>query len=307
MTKPPKDIGASVRVRLLRLARAREEDFQLVLTRYANEQPLYRLCSSRHARLRVDVGFGGAIKAAHGLDSANCGRALKSASTEPTQTHSAHGGEILDQTRKPVASRSILVYCQAMSDDTPKSALLEASVLLLAAAGGELPITSLNKALFYLDLCALRDFGRQATGAEYLALRAGPVVASYERRVIKALERAGIAQQDEDESGAKPMCLIAEYTPHILDTELINSAQRIGKWAKAKSPKELSDFSHKNVAWQLAWQAGLAEGGTGYAAPLNLRLAMQQVLDADPWVKEPADDEVAALVSGALDWECAPL
>jgi hypothetical protein len=45
---PPKDIGASVRARLLRLARERGEDFQLVLTRYANERLLFRLASSRH-------------------------------------------------------------------------------------------------------------------------------------------------------------------------------------------------------------------------------------------------------------------
>ena len=48
MTKSPKDIGASVRARLLRLARERGEDFQLVLTRYANERLLYRLASSEH-------------------------------------------------------------------------------------------------------------------------------------------------------------------------------------------------------------------------------------------------------------------
>ena len=40
--KPPTDIGASVRARLLRLARERGEDFQLVLTRYANERLLFR-------------------------------------------------------------------------------------------------------------------------------------------------------------------------------------------------------------------------------------------------------------------------
>ena len=50
MTKPPKDIGASVRARLLDLARKRSEDFQLVLTRYANERLLFRLASSRHAQ-----------------------------------------------------------------------------------------------------------------------------------------------------------------------------------------------------------------------------------------------------------------
>jgi hypothetical protein len=48
MTKAPKDIGASVRARLLRLSTDRSEDFQLVLTRYANERLLYRLARSSH-------------------------------------------------------------------------------------------------------------------------------------------------------------------------------------------------------------------------------------------------------------------
>lgn len=46
--KKPTDIGASVRDRLLRLARDRGEDFQLVLLRYANERLLYRLAKSKH-------------------------------------------------------------------------------------------------------------------------------------------------------------------------------------------------------------------------------------------------------------------
>ena len=56
MTKPPKDIGASVRARLLRLARERGEDVQLLLTRYANERLLFRLASSRHAQRFVLKG-----------------------------------------------------------------------------------------------------------------------------------------------------------------------------------------------------------------------------------------------------------
>lgn len=46
---PAKDISASVRARLLHLARERGEDFQLVLTRYVNERLLFRLASSRFA------------------------------------------------------------------------------------------------------------------------------------------------------------------------------------------------------------------------------------------------------------------
>jgi predicted nucleotidyltransferase component of viral defense system len=45
---PKKDVGASVRARLLRLARERGEDFQLLLTRYANERLLYRLAQSSY-------------------------------------------------------------------------------------------------------------------------------------------------------------------------------------------------------------------------------------------------------------------
>ncbi len=48
MTKTPKNVGASVRDRLLNLARERKEDFQLLLTRYANERLLYRLASSAY-------------------------------------------------------------------------------------------------------------------------------------------------------------------------------------------------------------------------------------------------------------------
>jgi predicted nucleotidyltransferase component of viral defense system len=46
MSKSPKDIGASVRARLLQLAKMRGEDFQLLLIRYANERLLYRLAQS---------------------------------------------------------------------------------------------------------------------------------------------------------------------------------------------------------------------------------------------------------------------
>lgn len=52
----PKDIGASVRARLLHLARTRGEDFQLLLTRYVNERLLYRLAASDYATQFVVKG-----------------------------------------------------------------------------------------------------------------------------------------------------------------------------------------------------------------------------------------------------------
>lgn len=44
----PRDIGASVRARLMNLARERGQVFELLLTRYALERLLYRLSISNH-------------------------------------------------------------------------------------------------------------------------------------------------------------------------------------------------------------------------------------------------------------------
>lgn len=48
MSKPPRDIGASVRARLLTLSRDKGQPFDLLLTRYAIERLLYRLSVSAH-------------------------------------------------------------------------------------------------------------------------------------------------------------------------------------------------------------------------------------------------------------------
>ena len=48
MRKPVKNIGASVRARLLALAKAHNQPFDLLLTRYALERLLYRLSLSEH-------------------------------------------------------------------------------------------------------------------------------------------------------------------------------------------------------------------------------------------------------------------
>lgn len=47
--KIPTDIAASVRQKLLNYSRGRKEDFNLVLTRYAQERLLYRLSKSEYA------------------------------------------------------------------------------------------------------------------------------------------------------------------------------------------------------------------------------------------------------------------
>ena len=54
MRKPVKNIGASVRARLLNLAKERNQPFDLLLTRYTLERFLYRL-SLIPAHLEIDT------------------------------------------------------------------------------------------------------------------------------------------------------------------------------------------------------------------------------------------------------------
>src|ERR1700724_2775043 len=46
--KPLRDVGASVRARLLNLAKERNQPFDLLLTRYVLERLLYRLSTGKH-------------------------------------------------------------------------------------------------------------------------------------------------------------------------------------------------------------------------------------------------------------------
>jgi len=47
--RPPKNVSASVKARLLNVARERQEEFNLLLVRYGIERLLYRLSKSQHA------------------------------------------------------------------------------------------------------------------------------------------------------------------------------------------------------------------------------------------------------------------
>lgn len=53
---PPRDLAASVRAKLMQLARATGEEFQFVLTRYVIERFLYRLGESPYGRLFILKG-----------------------------------------------------------------------------------------------------------------------------------------------------------------------------------------------------------------------------------------------------------
>ena len=176
------------------------------------------------------------------------------------------------------------------------SALLEAAAALLESAGGSLLTTSLNKALFYLDLAAFLETGETATGETYVALRAGPVIEGYHVRLIEELERNRIAMQDDDNPKYKPVLLLHPVEPTHLRPDVLDLAREIGAWAGSNQAGELSDYSHENPAWRLAWN-----GGAGQGSALDLRIAIQQLGDKDPSIHAPASAEEKAAFEAADD------
>jgi hypothetical protein len=176
------------------------------------------------------------------------------------------------------------------------SKLMEASMALLQEAPGQqMNIVVLNKALFYFDLSALRDFGNTVTGAKYFALPKGPVVGNYEKKICRDLSRAGLAKQLED-GAAKPMLVVKAIKFEAIGKPELTLAGKIAAFASKFTSNDISDFSHENIGWKVARQRYMP----GKQAPeVDLCIAMQQILEEDPWMNEPLDTETARIAGGA--------
>ena len=192
-----------------------------------------------------------------------------------------------------------------MSPDEKSQRLIEsASAVLHAAPTHSLNAVVLNKVLFYLDLAALRDRGDTITHNSYIALQNGPVVAKYQQRLIQGLEEEGIARQISQWDGAKPIVLenCPEHFRYIASDEMILVGDVTNFFADATS-RNASEFSHLNPGWKLAWDQYLLDGKP---TAINMRIAMQQIVEADPWMQVPlaSDDEVLAAADSAVgdDW-----
>jgi hypothetical protein len=175
-----------------------------------------------------------------------------------------------------------------------------AMAILQATSHQQLGITVLNKALFYADLCPLRDLGRSLTDSGYIALPQGPVLNHYERALVRDLERYGYAEQLTD-GVMKPMIVrrqLADYE-HLGDEEL-GIARLVARKIETKTAAWVSDCSHENLAWQTAFR-----DSTG--APIDMSLALQQVVEADPWLDEPeSEGEVPDALTTAADDDGVP-
>ncbi len=169
-----------------------------------------------------------------------------------------------------------------------------ASVVLNAAPRRWLNAVVLNKALFYVDLASLRDFGQTVTHNTYVALQQGPVVAKYQARLIGQLESRSVAKQLSKWDGSMPIELVnAPEQYRFIDTDTITLATTVTSYFAEMTSQEASLFSHDNPGWRLAWEEGRRAGSV---PPVNLRIALHQIAEDDPWMDLPlvSDDRLLA-------------
>lgn len=173
--------------------------------------------------------------------------------------------------------------------------LLEAASLLLSFAPNQtMKSVILNKALFYLDLAALRDLGRTISGNVYIALHQGPVVAKYDSRLMGALKNDGIATVT-GKGDAILVTLTNPAAPQHLRNEDRALAEKVADYFSQRSSAEASEYSHKNPGWRLAYRGGHEAGNR--PNPIDLQIAMQQIVDSDPWLDEPVDEKTMRILT----------
>lgn len=193
---------------------------------------------------------------------------------------------------------------ESQSEIGKRSKLLEGAMALLQATPSKLlNIVVLNKALFYLDLYALRDLGKLVTEQKYFALPQGPVVGKYDKKLVSGLQRAGWAEQLH-KGKAKPISIIREIQFTLLSDSELALATQVAAFAHKFSSSQISDYSHENPAWRTSFSK-YSPGRP--ATQIDMQLALQQVLDEDPWLSEPLDPKTKAIAthiqhSALLDW-----
>ncbi len=179
-----------------------------------------------------------------------------------------------------------------------------ASAVLHAAPGHALNVVVLNKALFYLDLVSLRDLGETATRNSYIALQNGPVIAKYPKRLVALLEDRGIARQESRWNAAKPLVLV-NCPKHFefLDSHTMIMVADVVTFFADSTSAAASEFSHRNPGWRIAWDHYQRERKP---VAINMRIAMQQIVECDPWMAKPLenDDEILAAADAGIgdDW-----
>lgn len=173
--------------------------------------------------------------------------------------------------------------------------LIEASAVLLEVFGdGQFRARDLSTALFYLDLLVLRDAGFLLTGANFFALPTCPAVWADPELLVRILVQTGALREEDGRLSRAKKFEGATY----LDMNILMTLA-----------KEVREFLFPNPSFSInpGWKAAMARSAaSGQPQPIGMGLAMQQVVDPDPWIDAPAEQRLGSAFSAAEEQSQEP-
>ena len=148
------------------------------------------------------------------------------------------------------------------------------------------------------------DSGSTITGATYVALPAGPVVARYPKRLVEALKKRGLAEQYEA-GRARPARVTEGLESYkYLTPDQVDLAAVLGRFTAGQTSTFLSALSHENPGWEIAFENG-SKPGVG-PQPIDMAIALQQFAADDSWLDEEPDADLLVALESAGDSVAQP-
>jgi hypothetical protein len=82
-----------------------------------------------------------------------------------------------------------------------------------------------------------------------------------------------------------------------MDDHLRARAAEVSSFVARKTASQISDLSHDNPGWRLAFDKG--QGREQRAERINMLVAMQQIVEHDPWLDAEPDTALRETFAGA--------
>lgn len=98
----------------------------------------------------------------------------------------------------------------------------------------------------------------------------------------------------------KVVLLVLSCPEHFqyVDADTLILASKVTSFFASATSRQASDYSHENPGWELAWNEFQR---TKRPTVVNMRIALQQIIEDDPWMDTPLlnDDELLAAADAA--------
>ena len=268
--KVPRDMAASVKGRLLQNARARGEEFQSVLTRYAIERFLYRLSRSPHRESFVVKGanlfllwMGAAHRPTRDLDLLGYG----------TQEVAAVVGVFQAICRQPVEDDGMTFDAETVRGDSVRESEKYAGLQITLSGGLGTAVIRLQVDIGFGDTVV--PAAQEAIFPSMLGVP-GASLLTYPRETVIAEKCEAMIDLGLGNSRLKDFYDLWHLASHfdfeglLLSQAISATFQRRGTIISALPPAALTTAFYADAGKRRQWQAFLDKSGLPTTSPVSL-------------------------------------